>query len=60
MRKLASVLGFSSHGTISNLESGRLMPSTKLTIKIARLFNVSTDQLLLDELDLDDAPEAEN
>lgn len=53
MRELASALDLTSHGTISDLERGRLKPSTQLTIKIARFFNVSIDQLLLDELELD-------
>lgn len=53
MQQLATALDFSSRGTIADLESGRLLPSTKLVIKIARLFNVSTDQLLFDELELD-------
>lgn len=53
MRELASALDLTSHGTISDLERGRLKPSTQLTIKIARFFNVSIDRLLLNELELD-------
>jgi len=53
MRMLASQLSFSSHGTISDLEMGRITPSTKHVIRVARLFKVSTDQLLFDELELD-------
>lgn len=53
MKALADELGFSSHGTIGDLESGRLMPSARHIINVARLFNISTDQLLFDELELD-------
>ncbi|MDM8532860.1 helix-turn-helix transcriptional regulator [Anaerolineales bacterium HSG25] len=53
MRALAAELDFSSHGTISDLETGRIMPSTKHVIKVARLFDVTTDQLLFDELEID-------
>lgn len=53
MQELTAVLGFSSHGFISALESGRKHPSAALVIKIAELFNVTTDQLLMDHLDVD-------
>ena len=51
MKELAAVLDFTSHGYIGDLESGRKKPSTELVIKLAHLFNVTTDQLLMDELD---------
>jgi transcriptional regulator with XRE-family HTH domain len=53
MKELASELGFSSHGFISALESGRRKPSAELAVKLSRLFDVTTDQLLKDELELD-------
>ena len=53
MKELAAALGFSSHGFISALESGRRMPSAALVVKLSELFNVTTDQLLKDEIDLD-------
>jgi len=52
MKALATELGFSSHGTIGDLESGRIMPSARHIINIARFFEVSTDQLLFDEVEL--------
>ncbi len=52
MKELASELGFSSHGFISALESGRRKPSAELAVKLSRLFNVTTDQLLKDEMEL--------
>jgi len=38
---------------ISELESGKKKPTAELVLNAARLFCVSTDQLLKDELDLD-------
>jgi DNA-binding XRE family transcriptional regulator len=38
---------------VGDLESGRKNPSVEVALKISRLFNVSLDQLLKDELELD-------
>ncbi len=54
LRQLASELGFSAHGHIAQIEQGERKPSADLVVKIARLFEVSTDQLMLDELELDE------
>ncbi len=53
IRDLALTLGLSTHSHISELENGKKIPTTEFVLKIARLFNVTTDQLLKDELDLD-------
>jgi len=53
MKELADALEFTSHGSVGDLESGRNKPSVEVALKISRLFNVSLDQLLKDELDLD-------
>lgn len=53
MNELAPNLGFTSQSYISEIETGKKMPSIELIIKIARFFDVSLDQLMLDELDLD-------
>ncbi len=53
LRKLASELGFSAHGHIAQIERGTRKPSADLVVRIARLFEVSTDQLMLDEFELD-------
>lgn len=37
----------------TQIERGERKPSADLVVKIARLFEVSTDQLMLDELELD-------
>lgn len=54
LRQLASELGFSAHGHIAQIERGERKPSADLVVRIARLFEVSTDRLMLDELELDD------
>ncbi len=51
---LAQELGLNNHSHLSNIETGKRQPSASLIIKIADLFNVSVDQLVRDELDLDD------
>jgi len=47
-----------SRQTISRWESGRAAPDAANIVRLSRLFNVSTDWLLLDELDLSSAPAA--
>ncbi len=53
LKKLSRELGFSSHSYINAIEFGKKQPSVELVIRIARVFNVSTDQLLLDDLEVD-------
>lgn len=53
LKQLTKELGLSAHSHMSELENRKSYPSTEIVIKIARLFNVSTDQLLFDELELD-------
>ena len=53
MRELAVSLEIGSFSFISKLEHGSQMPSPELIVKIARFFAVSTDQLMLDEVDLE-------
>ena len=54
MNELAPNLGFTSQSYISEIETGKKLPSIELIIKIARFFDVSLDKLMLDELDLDE------
>ena len=56
-RQLARELGFSAHGFVGFLESGKKMPSAELVFTIAQLFQVSTDVLLNDDLELEPPPE---
>ena len=53
IRELAATLGFRSYGFVGDLESGRKKPSVELAVEIARLFDVSVDQLVKDELEVD-------
>lgn len=52
LRDLASKLGYQTHSYLSEVESGKKMPTAELVLKIARTFDVTTDELLKDELDL--------
>lgn len=41
------------HNTfVSQLEKGRKVPNAEMILKVADTFNVTTDQLMRDELDL--------
>lgn len=53
LRDLASALGYSSHTRLSELETGKKKPTAEFVLAVARFFNVTTDQLMKDELDLD-------
>lgn len=53
LRQLADKLGFNSHGYVGDLESGRKKPSLEVVLKVARLFDVSVDVLVKDELDVE-------
>jgi transcriptional regulator with XRE-family HTH domain len=52
LKQLASELGLTAHGYISELEAGKKMPTAEFVLNVARLFNVTTDELLKDELEL--------
>lgn len=53
LKGLALQLGLSAHGYISEIEAGKKKPTAKFILNVSRLFNISTDQLMKDELDLD-------
>lgn len=48
LKQLAERLEFNSHSYLSAIEFGRKRPSIELVIKVAILFEVSTDDLLFD------------
>jgi transcriptional regulator with XRE-family HTH domain len=52
LKELASELGLAAHGYISELEAGKKMPTAELVLNVARLFDVTTDELLKDEMEL--------
>ncbi len=53
VRELAQALGYAAHSHIGDVEIGKRKPSLELAMKIAQFFNVSLDQLVWDELDLE-------
>jgi transcriptional regulator with XRE-family HTH domain len=52
LKQLANELGLTAHGYISELEAGKKMPTAEFVLNVARLFDVTTDELLKDELEL--------
>lgn len=53
LQELARVVGLKSHSYLSDLERGeKPAPPSDLVLKLALFYNVSTDVLLKDELDL--------
>jgi transcriptional regulator with XRE-family HTH domain len=52
LKELAIALGHTAHGHISELETGKKIPTVEFVLNVARLFNVTTDELLKDELNL--------
>lgn len=46
-------MGHTAHGYISELESGKKLPSVEFVLRLARLFGITTDELLKDELELE-------
>ena len=52
LKELAVALGHAAHGYISELESGKKLPTVELVLSVAQLFGVTTDELLRDDLEL--------
>ncbi|MCA9932960.1 MAG: helix-turn-helix transcriptional regulator [Anaerolineales bacterium] len=53
LMELAEEFGYSTHSYLSEIEYGRKAPSVRLVLEVARFFNVTTDSLLKDEIELD-------
>ncbi len=51
--QLASTLEMGPHSHLANIETGKNKPTAELILKMADLFEVSTDQLMRDELEID-------
>lgn len=52
MTALAKQLDYVSHSYISEIENGKKQPTVEFVLKVSRLFDVSTDHLLKDDLEL--------
>ena len=50
---LAHALGYTNNGYLSLIENGKIKPRVEFVVKVANLFQVSTDQLVRDELELE-------
>ena len=50
--QLSEQLGYKAHGYLSEIESGKKPPTAVLVLKVSRLFNVSADSLLKDEIEI--------
>lgn len=54
VRELADALGYSAYSQVSLFETGKREPTLKFVLKVADYFQVSLDQLMRDDLELDD------
>jgi len=52
MIELMDTLGYKSHGWLSQVETGKRLPSIEFVLQVSRLFNVSVDELIKDELEI--------
>jgi transcriptional regulator with XRE-family HTH domain len=50
LQELATALGYKAHGHLSELEAGKKTPTVDFVLLVSRFFDVSTDELLKDEL----------
>lgn len=53
VRELTKALGYTGYGYIHAVELGKNKPTAELALKVALFFDVTTDQLLRDDLELD-------
>lgn len=52
LKELANELGLTAHSYISELEAGKKVPTAEFVLNVARLFEVTADELLRDEIEL--------
>lgn len=52
VRALAQHLGYSNHGYLSLIETGKITPRVDFILKVAHFFGVTMDQLTRDDIDL--------
>jgi transcriptional regulator with XRE-family HTH domain len=53
LKRLAAAMGYTTHSYLSEIESGQKIPTVQFVLKLSRLFNISTDELLKDELEVE-------
>jgi transcriptional regulator with XRE-family HTH domain len=53
LAQLSHILEYHTHSYLSEVESGKKAPTVNLVIKVARLFSVTIDELLKDEIAID-------
>ena len=53
LKQLALKLGYTTHSYLSEIETGVKMPTVDFVLKISHLFNVTTDELLKDNIEID-------
>jgi transcriptional regulator with XRE-family HTH domain len=52
LSELAAELGHKTHSYLSELEAGKKIPTVEFVLNVARLFELTTDELLRDDLEL--------
>jgi transcriptional regulator with XRE-family HTH domain len=52
-QQLADALGYAAPSYVYEIEAGKKTPTVAFVIKVARLFQVTTDALVFDEVELD-------
>ncbi|MEW6739450.1 MAG: helix-turn-helix domain-containing protein [Nitrospirota bacterium] len=52
LQQFAESLGYSAHGYLSELEAGKKLPTVEFVLSVSRIYGVTTDELLKDEIDL--------
>ncbi|MEO8111965.1 MAG: helix-turn-helix transcriptional regulator [Ginsengibacter sp.] len=52
LKNLALALGLNAHGYLSELECNKKKPTADFAVKVADFFNITTDELLRDEIEI--------
>ena len=52
LQQFAETLGYSAHGYISELEAAKKTPTVEFVLGVSRIYGVSIDELLKDELEI--------
>ena len=53
LQELSHTLGHADHTYLSRVENGKKTPSIELVLIIAQMFDVTTDELLKDDLEVE-------